>query len=122
MPMPVFALFKNIFSEQGTGKTKKFFSDTARIKEIAREQMTIDEEFRKEMFSIKKNLFTKKTGSLEFWSQYKTALNKSIEKNKKNLDELLKRTDREMKEKLKETRGTGNIEAEENQIDLQLPK
>jgi hypothetical protein len=64
----------------------------------------------------------KKITPLEFWEQYKKAMNQSIGKNKKTFEELLKHVDREMKEKLKEAgQNCEQTSQEEKPVDLQLP-
>ncbi len=119
--MLAFGLFGDIFSKNTAEETQKFFTDTAKIKEIAREQMIVDNAFRKEILALKKTLFMKKITPLEFWEQYKKAMNQSIGKNKKNFDELLKNVDKEMKEKLKEAgQNSGPSFPEEKQLGMDL--
>ena len=90
------------------------------LKRIARNQMVLDKQFAKELLVLQRKLYAKKVSPKAFWEQYKKALLKSVEKNKKALTGILKKTDKEMKARFSEAerkKAKG-----EPPIDLSLPK
>lgn len=79
----------------------EFSLNTARIKFIAKHQMEMDPQFTKEATDLQNKLGLRKITGAEFLEAYKKSLLKSVQKNEKLLQDLFKKTDKEMKEQFK---------------------
>jgi len=90
-----------------------------RIKQIAKFQMELDQKFAEEANKLHAQLVLRKITGSQFWESYKKSLTKSIGKNKKLLQDLIKKTDKTMKEQFKTAQ---QIDTKEKpKIDLKLP-
>lgn len=89
-----------------------------KIKQMAKFQMELDPKFAEEANKLHAQLVLRKITGSQFWEAYKKSLTKSIQKNKKLLQDLIKKTDKTMKEEFKTAQQT---ETQKPKIDLKLP-
>ncbi len=64
--------------------------------------MIIDQEFKKKLDDLRVKLYEKKISGTVFWETYKKILLKSVGKNKKTAQQLIKKTDKRLKQQFKE--------------------
>ena len=100
--------------------TWEFAYYTSLVKRIAKEQLVLDKQFAKDFLALRSKMYAKKISGPEFWAQYKKLLLESVGGNKKLLQELLEKTDKEMKARFKEAEK--QPKEERPPLDLRLPE
>lgn len=104
---------KNNFEE-----IREFAAEAARLRALVQNQKILDKEFNQKSFELRKKLFAKQLAPQDFWEQFKELLRKSVQKNDSHLEEIIKKTEERIKQKL----GQEQKFAETNYPDLSLPK
>ena len=100
----------------------EFGYNTALIKRVAKTQVLIDKEFASDVVNTRRKLFQHKISGSEFWEQYKKALLKSVGKNKKTVQAMFSKVDKEMKKRFKEAEKEEKEAPEKTKFpDLSLP-
>ena len=97
---------------------KEFAAEAKKLRALVETQKIIDKEFDQKSFELRKKLFAKQLSPSDFWEQFKGLLRKSVQKNGSHLEEIIKKTEERIRQKL----GQEEIETPKGYPDLSLPK
>lgn len=98
-----------------------FAWQTHLIKQMGKIQLLVDPRFKNELHALQLKIYAKKITGPKFWEEYKKILLKSVGKDKKILQELLKKTNKKLTQQFKEAEKQAPKE-QKPPIDLSLPE
>lgn len=90
----------------------EFAINTAKVRQIARNQMILDKKFQKQIIKLTQKVYNKKIEPKKFWKEYKKILLTSLTQNKKILTKLFKKIEKQPKQQ----------QNKKPLIDLKLPE